>query len=62
MCDLTNILKNGGLPRGAVLKLFKKLRLQHMVAAQLADKNYGTAQLADKICVFPLHLQHELTL
>ena len=47
MCDLNNILKNCGVQRGAVLKLFNKLRLQR----SLRTKNTGAAQLADIICV-----------
>ena len=47
MCDLNNILKNCGVQRGAVLKLFNKLRLQ----CSLRTKNTGAAQLADIICV-----------
>ena len=47
MCDLNNILKNCGVERGAVLKLFNKLRLQR----SLRTKNTGAAQLADIICV-----------
>ena len=47
MCDLINILKNCGVQRGAVLKLFNKLRLQR----SLRTKNTGTAQLVDIICV-----------
>ena len=35
------------MQRGAVLKLFKKLRLQR----SLQTKNNGTAQLANKICL-----------
>ena len=47
MCDLNNILKNCDVQRGAVLKLFNKLRLQR----SLRTKNTGAAQLADIICV-----------
>ena len=47
MCDLNNILKNCGVQRGAVLKLFNKLLLQR----SLRTKNTGAAQLADIICV-----------
>ena len=47
MCDLNNILKNCGEQRGAVSKLFNKLRLQR----SLRTKNTGAAQLADIICV-----------
>ena len=47
MCDLNNILKNCGVQRSAVLKLFNKLRLQR----SLRTKNTGAAEVADIICV-----------
>ena len=58
MCDLNNTLKNGGVQRGAVLKLFKELRLQR----SLRTKNNGTAQLADIICVSATSLLSSLSL